>query len=76
MSIVNPLPNNKIFDMTNLKVFAEDKFNIAEMKIFFFDRVKNNLGKGENDGYQHFSLFLHCFPKPSSLGSLKVGIVC
>ena len=30
--------------------------------------------KGENAGYQHFLLFLQSFPKPPSLGSLKVGI--
>ena len=41
-----------------------------------FDRVENTVGKGENAGYQHFLLFPQCFLKPSSLGSLKVEIVC
>ena len=27
------------------------------------DRVENTVGKGENAGYQHFMLFLQCFPK-------------
>ena len=47
------------------------KLNVAEMRISLFDRVENTLGKGENAGYQHFLLFPQCFPKPSSLGSLK-----
>ena len=29
----------------------------------------------ENSSYQHFLFFPKCFPKPSSLVSLKVGIV-
>ena len=37
--------------------------------------VENTVGKGENAGYQHFLLFPQCFPKLSSLGSLKVAIV-
>ena len=45
------------------------------MTISFFDRVENNVGKGENAGYQHFLLFPQCFPKPPSLGSSKVGIM-
>ena len=40
-----------------------------------YGRVKNIVGKGENAGYQHFLLFPQCFPKPSSLRSLKVKIV-
>ena len=45
------------------------------MMFSLFDWVENTVVKGENDGYQHFLLFLQCFPKPSSLGSLKFGIV-
>ena len=61
--------------MTKLKAFVDDKLNGAEMKISLYDRVENAVGKGENAGYQHFLLFQQCFPKPSSLGSLRVGIV-
>ena len=50
--------------------------NIAGLMICLLDRVENSVGKGENAGFQHFLLFLQCFPKPSSFGSLKVGIVC
>ena len=51
-----------------LKAFADVKLNLAKMMISLFDRVENIVGKGENVGYQHFLLFLQCFPKPSSSG--------
>ena len=68
------LLNDKIFDMTKLKAFADDKVNVAKMMISVFDRLENIVGKGENAGYQHF-LFPQCFQKASFLGLLKVGIV-
>ena len=71
----NPLPNDKILDMTKLKAFADNKLKVVKMKIFIFDRVENTVGKGENAVYQHFLLFPLYFPKPSCLGSLKVRIV-
>ena len=37
--------------------FANNHFNIAQMVQFFFDRVENIVGIGENAGYQHFLLF-------------------
>ena len=45
------------------------------MMISLFKRVENTVRKGENAGYKHFLLFPQCFPKPSLLGMLKVGIV-
>ena len=65
-SIVNPLPNGKILDVTKLKAFADDKLNFAEVTVSVFDRVEKTVGKGENAGYQHF-LHFQCFSKPSSL---------
>ena len=61
--------------MTKFKAFADDNLNVAKMTISVFDRVENTLGKGENAGYQHFLVFPKCFPKPSSLEPLNVGIV-
>ena len=55
-----------------LKAFADDKLNVARMLISLLHRMENTVGKGENAGYQHFLLFPLCFPKPSSLGSLKL----
>ena len=72
---VNSLPNDKILDQSKLKAFADDKIDFVEMMIYILDMVENTVGKGENAGYQHFLLFPQCFPKLSSLGSLKVGIV-
>ena len=45
------------------KVFADEKFKVAEMAEFVHDRVENIMGKGENAGGQHFLLFLQCFQK-------------
>ena len=48
---VNPLPNDKILDVTKLKAFADGKLNVAKMTIFRFCRVENIVGKGENAGW-------------------------
>ena len=70
---LNPLPNNKILEVTKLKSFEDNKLNVAKMMTSLVDRVENTVGKGENAGYQHFLLFLHCFP--SSMGLLQVRIL-
>ena len=72
---LDPLPNNKFLDVTKLKTFADNILDVAKMTVFLFDMAENNVGKGENAGYKHFLVFPQCFPKLSSLGSLKVGIV-
>ena len=74
-SLFNPVPNDKILNMTKLKAFADEKSKLAKMMISLFDRLENTVGKGENAGYQHFLFFPQCFPKLSSFGLLKVGIV-
>ena len=63
IDLLNSLPNDKIVEVTKLKAFADDKLNIAKMMNSLFDRVENTVGKGENAGYQHFLLFLQCFPR-------------
>ena len=73
--MVNSLPNDKILDLSNLEAVADDKINVTQNLKFEFGRVENNVGKGENAGYQHFLLFPQCFLKLFSSGSLKVGIV-
>ena len=45
--ILNPLPSDKIINMTNLKAFADDKLVVATMKISLFDRAENTMGKGK-----------------------------
>ena len=73
--LFNPLLNDKFLDMSKLKAFADNKLNVAEMTVFLFDKEENSVGNGENAGYQHFLLFPLCFPKISSLGSSRVGIL-
>ena len=72
---LNFLPDDKVLDLSKLKAFADDKIDVTEILKFVSRRVENIVGKGENAGYQHFLLFPQCFPKPSSLGSLKTEIV-
>ena len=59
------LPNDKILNWSKLKAFAVDKLILAEKLKFVLGRVENNVGKGENAGYQHFLLFPQCFRKDS-----------
>ena len=56
----------QIFGRDQIKAFADDKINVAQMMISDSDRVKNIVGKGENAGYQHFLLFPQCFQKDFS----------
>ena len=55
--LFNSLPNHKILNLTKLKVFADDKINVAQMTTYVFDKVETIVGKGENAGYQQFLLF-------------------
>ena len=66
-----PLPQDEIMCVTKFKAFSDEKLNMVKMTTSLRDSIENNVGKGENAGYQHFLLFPHCFPQPSSLGSLK-----
>ena len=72
---INSLPNTNFLDWSKLKLFADDKLNVAEKLKFVLGRVENIVGKGENADYQQFLLFSQCFQTSSTLGSLKVGIV-
>ena len=47
-----------MLDKFKLKAFADNKFDLDQMMLFVFERIENILGKGENAGYQHFSLLL------------------
>ena len=57
----NPLPKDKILNVTKLKAFADNKSNAAKIANSLCDRVENTVRKGENDGNQHFHLFSHYF---------------
>ena len=53
------IPNDEILDWFKLQAFADDNKCDTKLK-FGFEKVEN-VGKGENAGYQHFLLFLQCF---------------
>ena len=60
---VNPLPDDKILALSKMKAFADNKLHINPNIKFFFHKVENTFGKGENAGYQHVLLFPQCFQK-------------
>ena len=39
------------------------QFNMTQNLKSISERTENNLGKGENAGYQHFLCFPECFAK-------------
>ena len=41
-------------DWIKFKGFADDKLNVAKIMISVYDRVENNVGKGENAGFSPF----------------------
>ena len=51
-----------------MKAFEDDKIYVNEKFKFVLERVEN-VGKGENTGYQHFLLFPQCFQMASYTGS-------
>ena len=67
----NPLPNDKILDMTESKAFADDKLNVTRVTISLLERVEDTVGKGENAGYQRFLLFQPVFSKAFFLRVVK-----
>ena len=72
---INSLPNDKFSGKSKFKGSADEKINVTQNMKFVSGSVENNVGKGEDAGYQHFLLFPHCFQKASYTGSLKVGVM-
>ena len=54
-SWINSLPNDKILEVAKLEAFTDNKINLTQVMIYVYDRVENNVGKGENAGFQAFS---------------------
>ena len=72
----NPLPKEKISDLSKLKVLADEKINVTEKNEIWYGKGRKHCGgKGENAGYQHFLLFPQCFQKATFSVLLTVGIV-
>ena len=71
----NPLPDDKIFDWSKLKQFADDNFKFDENSRKFSKWVENTVGKGEIAHYEQFLLFPQCFQKAYFPGASKDVIV-
>ena len=72
---VNPLPNDKILDITKLKTFADNKSDIAKMTVSLYDRVDNS-GKRRKCWSPAFSLFPTVFSKTFFFRVVKSRGVC
>ena len=73
VGMVNSLPNDKVWNLSKMKAFADDKINVTKNLKFVLIRVENIVGKGENADYWHFLLFPQYFQKFTLSGSLNVG---
>ena len=62
------IPNDEIFDWSQLEAFADDNKCTLKSEILFGM-------SGKHCGYQHFLLFPQCFQKLSFPEVLKIGIV-
>ena len=56
-SSLNSLWNNKLFTLSKFKAVAESNLKLAKTAKFFFRKVENIMGKGENASYLHFLYF-------------------
>ena len=68
---IKPFSNDRLLDITKLKISADNKINEAQIMISVFDRVENIVRKGGNAGYQHFLLFPQCVQKRFFLWAVK-----
>ena len=57
ITCLKSFPDKKCLDLIKFKAFAVDNLNLAKTTISVCDRTENNVGNGENAGYQHFLLF-------------------
>ena len=54
------------FRLFKIETTCKQINNAAKIIRFVSERMTNFVGKGENTGYQHFLLFLQCFPSFSN----------
>ena len=47
--------------LSKSKEFAYENFIVVQIVQLLFERVKNIMGKAENDGQHHFLIFAQCF---------------
>ena len=68
--VFNPLPNDKILDLSKLRAFADEKLKVIQVAKLVLGKTENIVGKEENAGYRHF-LFSQCFEKAFPAGLLS-----
>ena len=71
----NPLPEDKILDLSKLKPNTDDILNCIQNEKWVPYRVENIVRKGEIACYKQFLLFSQCFPQLYIFSELKCGIV-
>ena len=72
----NSEPKDKISDLSQFKVFADDKIRVTRKLKFVVGRLENIVGKRENAERQHFSFSRIAFKRVMmTRGSLQVRIV-
>ena len=73
--LLNPLPDDKILDLSKFKQFADDNFKFDENSRKFSKRVENTMGKGEIAHYEQFPFFPQGFQQACFPGASKGVIV-
>ena len=66
------LPNDKSFDSSKLKIFADSKINVTEKLKFVLGRIKKHCGKRRKCWLPAFSPFLTLFSKGYFLQVVKI----
>ena len=59
----NSLPNDKVVDLSNLNVFADDKIYVTKNLKFVLGRVENIMGKGKKLVTSIFSFSRNVFKR-------------
>ena len=67
-------PHNKIFDLTKLKAFADNKLNVTKKIIFVCDKVEIIVGKGDIACTSNFSFSHNVFRRLLSQTCQKVSL--
>ena len=76
INVINPLPDDKISDLSKLKQSADDNFEFDVNGRKFSKLVENTMDKGEIARYEQFLLYPQCFQKACFPGASKGVIVC
>ena len=80
--VLNPLPNNKFFDWSELKELADDKINVTEKLKFVLGRAENIVAENIvfkrlllQGRYKQFLLFSQWFTQLYNFSASECGTV-